>query len=151
MKVVFLHDVSHIARAGEIKNVADGYARNYLIPKKLAVMADKSARSVVEKQRKINAKIEAGMAEIARQLDGKEIVLKALTGEQGKLYGSITHADIAEEVDSALGISIDKRKIEMDEPIRQLGSYQVPIKLAREITATITVTVVEKEKGQGEQ
>lgn len=151
MKVVFLKDVPNVAHAGEARNVADGYARNFLIPRKLAVLADKASRSVVEKQRRIDAKIEAGMAEIARQLDGKEFTLKALTGEQEKLYGSITHADIAGEIENAMGITIDKRKIELDEPIRQLGSHEVSIKLAKEITAKITVTVVEKEKGQGEQ
>ena len=151
MKVVFLHNVPNVAHAGESKDVADGYARNFLIPKKLAVLADKAASSVVEKQRRIDVKIEAGMAEIAQQLDGKEITLEAQTGAQEKLYGSITHADIADKIQSSLGITIDKRKIELDEPIRQLGSHEVSIKLAKEITTKITVTVVEKEKGQGEQ
>jgi len=91
------------------------------------------------------------MAEITQQLDGKEITLEAQTGAQEKLYGSITHADIADEIQNSLGIAIDKRKIELDEPIRQLGSHEVIIKLAKETTAKITVIVVEKEKGQGEQ
>ena len=151
MKVVFLHNIPNVARAGESKDVADGYARNFLIPKKLAVLADKAASSVVEKQRRIDAKIEAGMVEITQQLDGKEITLEAQTGAQEKLYGSITHADIADEIQNSLGIAIDKRKIELDEPIRQLGSHEVIIKLAKETTAKITVIVVEKEKGQGEQ
>jgi len=151
MKVVFLHNVPNVAQAGESKDVADGYARNFLIPKKLAVLADKASNSVVEKQRRIDAKIEAGMAEIAQQLDGKEITLEAHTGAQEKLYGSITHADIADEIQNSLGVTIDKRKIELDEPIRQLGSHEVSIKLAKEISTKITVTVVEKEKDQGER
>lgn len=151
MKVVFLHDVPNVARAGETKEIADGYGRNFLIPKKLAVLADKASTKALERQRRIDAKIEADMAEIAQQLAGKEIILKAQTGAQDKLYGSITHADIADELQNATGIAIDKRKIELAEPIRQLGSHEVTIKLAKDITTTITVTVVEKEKGQGDQ
>lgn len=151
MKVVFLHDVPNVARAGDTKEIADGYGRNFLIPKKLAVLADKASTKTLERQRRIEAKIEADMAEIAQQLAGKEIILKAQTGDQDKLYGSITHADIADELQNATGIAIDKRKIELAEPIRQLGSHEVTIKLAKDITTTITVTVVEKEKGQGDQ
>ncbi len=150
MKVVFLHDVPNVARAGETKEIADGYGRNFLIPKKLAVLADKASTKTLERQRRIEAKIEAGMAEIAQQLAGKEVILKAQTGAQEKLYGSITPADIADELQNATGIAIDKRKIELAEPIRQLGSHEVTIKLAKDITTTITVTVVEKEKGQGD-
>ena len=151
MKVVFLQDVPSIAQAGETKEVADGYGRNFLIPKKLAVLADKTSTRVLERQRRIEANIEVEMAEIARQLEGREIILKAHTGAQEKLYGAITHADIADEIQNTAGIVIDKRKIDLDEPIRQLGSYEVNIKLAKDITAKITVTVAEKEKAQGEQ
>jgi large subunit ribosomal protein L9 len=151
MKVVFLHDVPNVARAGETKEIADGYGRNFLIPKKLAVLADKASTKTLERQRRIEAKIEADMAGIAQQLTGKEVILKAQTGAQEKLYGSITPADIADELQNATGIAIDKRKIELAEPIRQLGSHEVTIKLAKDITTTITVTVVEKEKGQGDQ
>ncbi len=175
MKVVFLQDVPNVAHAGEIKEIADGYGRNYLIPKKLAVLADKAANKVLERQQKINAQINAEQSEVAQQLEGKEIILKAQVGAQEKLYGSITHADIAEEIQNTTGITIDKRKIELDEPIRRLGSHEVTIKLARDIAARITVTVTatetatepepvtetttepepvtepEKEKNQGEQ
>ena len=151
MKVVFLHDVPNVARAGETKEIADGYGRNFLIPKKLAVLADKASTKTLERQRRIEAKIESDMADIAQQLAGKEVILKAQTGAQEKLYGSITPADIADELQNATGIAIDKRKIELAEPIRQLGSHEVTIKLAKDITTTITVTVVEKEKGQGDQ
>ena len=151
MKVVFLQDVPHVAHAGETKEVADGYARNFLIPKKLAVLADKGATGTLEKHRRIEAKIESELAEIAQQLDGKEIILKAQIGAQDKLYGSITHTGIADGIQDTLGIAIDKRKIDLAEPIRQLGSHEVAIKLARDITAKITVTVAEKETGQGEQ
>ncbi len=151
MKVVFLQDVPDVAHAGETKEIADGYGRNYLIPRKLAVLADKAASKALEKQKKINAKIATEQSEVARQLEGKEFTLKVQTGEQGKLYGSVTHADIAEEIQNSAGITLDKRKIEIDEPIKQLGSQEVTVKLARDITAKIMVTVVEKEKEQGEQ
>ena len=151
MKVVFLQDVPNVGQAGETKEVADGYGRNFLIPKKLAVLADKAATKALERQRRTEAKTEAEMAEIAQQLEGKEVVLKAQTGAQEKLYGSITHAAIADEIQNTTGIVIDKRKIELAEPIRQLGSHEVTIKLAKDISAKITVTVAEKEKGQGEQ
>jgi len=151
MKVVFLQDVPNVGRAGETKEVADGYGRNFLIPKKLAVLADKAATKALERQRRTEVKAETEMTEIAQQLEGKEIILKAQTGAQEKLYGSITHADIADELQNTTGIVVDKKKIELDEPIRQLGSYEVTIKLAKDISAKITVMVVEKEKGQGEQ
>ncbi len=148
MKVVFLQDVSNVARAGETKEVADGYGRNFLLPKKLAVLSDANAIRALERQHQTDSQIEGEQTELARQIEGKEITLKARTGAQEKLFGSITAADIAEELQSTTGITIDKRKIELEEPIRHLGSYEVEVKLARDITAKITVIVAEKEKAQ---
>ena len=148
MRVIFLEDVSGVARAGEVKEVTDGYGRNFLIPKKLAVLANYSTISIVEMQRKIKAKAEAKlemeMVELARRLEGKEIVLKAKAGAKEKLYGSITSSDIAVELEAA-GLVIDKRKIELAEPIRQLGSFEVAIKLAKDIVPKIKVTVMGEE------
>ncbi len=148
MKVVFLQDVFNVARAGETKEVADGYGRNFLIPKKLAVLSDANAIRGLERQHRTYSQIEGEQTELARQIEGKEIILKARTGAQEKLFGSITAADIAEELQSTTGIAIDKRKIELEEPIRHLGSYEVEVKLAKDITAKITVIVAEKEKAQ---
>ena len=149
MKVIFLEDVPRVARAGEIKNVADGYGRNFLIPQKLAVLASSSAISATEAQRKIRAreeaKIEAEMRELAGQLEGKEIILKAKAGAKDRLYGSITNTDIASGLESSAGLVIDKRKIELDEPIRKLGSYEVNIRLAKDIVPKIKVTVTGEE------
>jgi len=150
MKVVFLQDVPNVARAGEIKEVANGYGRNFLIPHKLALLASSPAISLIEAQRKISAQnqlqTEAEAAELANQLDGREIFLKAQAGAKDRLYGSITNADIAAELESATGLVIDKKKIELAKPIHQLGSYEVSIRLARDVIPKIKVTVTEEEK-----
>ena len=149
MKVIFLEDVSNVARAGEMKEVADGYGRNFLIPKKLALLATPSATSTIEAQQGITersqAQTEDEMTERAHQLEGKEIILKAKTGAKDRLFGSITSADIASELQNATGQVVDKKKIELAEPIRQLGSYEVAIKLAKDIAPKIKVIVTEKE------
>ena len=150
MKVIFLEDVSRVAQAGEIKDVADGYGRNFLIPRKLAVLATPSTTNSVEIQRSIEARVQARsdseMRELANQLEGKEITLKAKVGAQDRLYGSITSADIASELENA-GLAVDKKKIELAEPVRQLGSYEVAIRLAKDIVPKVKVTVIEEETG----
>ena len=149
MKVIFIQDIPNVARAGEIKEVARGYGRNFLIPQKLALLASSPAISLVEAQRKISARnqqqTEAEIAELASQLEGKEVLLKAQTGAKERLYGSITNADIAAELENSTGLVIDKRKIELDKPIHQLGSYEVTIRLAKNVLPKIKVTVTEKE------
>ena len=149
MKVIFLQDVPNVARAGEIKEVASGYGRNFLIPKKLALLANLPALSTLKTQLKTEAgsevQTEDRLAELAQELEGKEITLKARAGAKDHLYGSITSADIAAELESNSGVVIDKRKIELADPIRQLGSYEVAIKLAKDIIPKIKVTVTEKE------
>ncbi len=151
MKVIFLQDVSNVARAGETKEVADGYGRNFLIPQKLAMLATPSATSKIEVQRRITERSQAQigdeMTELAHQLEGKEIILKARTGAKNRLFGSITSADIASELENTTGLVFDKKKIELAEPIRQLGSYEVAIKLAKDIVPKIKVIVTEKEPG----
>ena len=155
MKVVFLEDVPRVAQAGEIKEVADGYGRNFLIPRKLAVLASSSASSLIETQLKVKARhqaqTEAEMVELAKQLEGKEIVLKAKTGDKDRLYGSITTADIAAELQNTMALVIDKRKIELDKPIHQLGSYEVAIRLAKDIVPKIKVAVIAKEKDKAKE
>ncbi len=147
MKVVFIKDVPKVASAGEVKEVADGYGRNFLIPRKLVVPVSPEATGIVEAQRRKEAKGEQEYAELANQLDGKEIVLTARAGAKERLHGSITSADIATELESSTGIAVDKRKIELDEPIHQLGSYEIAIRLAKDIVPKIKVTVAEQETG----
>ena len=149
MRVIFLRDVPNVARAGEIKEVANGYGRNYLIPRKLALLASSSATSLIETQRKIEAQSQAEnegeLVELANQLDGREVSLKARAGAKDRIYGSITTADIASELESTMGLNVDRRKIELAEPIHQLGSYEMAIKLAKDITPKIRVIVTEEE------
>ena len=150
MKVVFLQDVPNVARAGEIKEVASGYGRNFLIPQKLALLASSPAISLIEAQRKISTRnqqqTEGEVVEVANQLDGREVFLKARVGAKDRLYGSITNDDIAAEIESATGLVIDKKKIELAKSIHQLGSYEVTIRLAKDVIPKIKVTVTEEEK-----
>ena len=150
MKVIFLEDVPNVAKASETKDVADGYGRNYLLPRKLAVLADSQAAGKVEaqlkKRAKEHAKLEAEMKELAKMLEGKEITFKAKAGAEGKLFGSVTGADISAELEKKHGLVVDKRKVELAEAIKQTGSYDVPIKLTGDIGATIKVNVLAEEE-----
>jgi len=146
MKVIFLQDVPNVAQAGQVKEVANGYARNYLIPRKLAAMAQPQAVSRIEAStKKIEARLTGELNELAGKLEGKKVSLKAKAGAKEKLYGSITSADIAAELKNVTGIEVDKRKIELEEPIRQLGSYEITIKLGKDIAPKVRVTVTEEE------
>ena len=149
MKIIFLQDVPNVGRAGEMKDVADGYGRNFLIPRKLAAQADPKMMSSIEAQVRASARQvaqnEAEMMELAGQLDGKEIVITARVGANDRLYGSITTGDIITELEKAFGIIVDKRKIELENPIRELGSHEVPIRLTKDIVPNITVTVTGEE------
>lgn len=145
MKVVFLQDVPNVAKAGEVKEVAAGYGRNFLIPQKLAALASPQAMSQVVTIDKTKAKVSEELVDLAGQLEGKEVSLKAHAGAKDRLYGSITSADIAAELESTTGLVVDKRKIELDEPIRHLGSYEVSIRLGKDMVPKIMVTVTEEE------
>jgi large subunit ribosomal protein L9 len=151
MKVVFLQDVPNVAKAGDVKEVADGYGRNFLIPRKLAALASPQAISQVKTGEKAQASTEEELGELAQQLEGKEVSLKAHAGAKERLYGSITSADIAAELESATGIAIDKRKIELEKPIHKLGSYELTVKLGKDITPKITVKVIEEETKEEEK
>lgn len=148
MKVVFLEDVPRIGRAGEVKEVADGYGRNFLLPRKLALLATPAALKLTEAQRQAAAlrreRSEAELRELAQQLDGLPISIKAKVGAKDQLYGSIRTFHIAEEISRITGFDIDRKSVELEEPIRQLGSYEVPIKLAKDIMFVVKVTVEEE-------
>ena len=148
MKVIFLQDVPSVARAGEIKEVANGYGRNFLIPRKLALLARSEAINTMGAQLEVKARsqtqTEADLLELASHLNGREVILEAKVGVKDRLYGSITAADIAAELESTTGLAVDKRKIELDESIRQVGSYEVAIRLDKDIVPKIRVTVSEK-------
>jgi large subunit ribosomal protein L9 len=145
MKVILSKDVQGTGKAGEVKEVADGYARNYLIPRKLAIPASGGALKNVEQkkasaQKKVAAE-EAAARALADRLTSAPVVLTAKVGDQGRLYGSITSSDIADQLSAHLGLPIDKRKIELDEPIRQLGTFEVTIRLHRAVSAAVKVDV----------
>jgi large subunit ribosomal protein L9 len=149
VKVTFLEDVPNVARVGQTRTVADGFARNYLLPRRLAVIADSRAAAAIEGQLKKKIKQreleDAEMAVLAEKIDGTVITIRAKVGENEKLYGSVTAADIAVALAGAAGREIDKKKVELADPIRQTGSQEVIIRLAHEITVTITVRVISEE------
>ncbi|MFC1991722.1 50S ribosomal protein L9 [Chloroflexota bacterium] len=148
MRVIFLQDVPNVGRAGQIKEVANGYGKNFLIPRKLALLAESESVNALavklEAQVRSQAHTEAELVELANQLDGKEVILEAKSGGKDRLYGSITTADIAAGLEKVTGLTIDKRKITLDESIRKIGSYEVSIKLAKDIVPKIKVTVTGK-------
>lgn len=145
MKVILSKDVSGTGKAGEVKEVADGYARNFLFPRKLAIPASGGAMKTVEAKKaaeqKRSAAEEAAARALADRLMSAPVVLTAKVGDQGRLYGSITSADIAEQLSAHLGQPIDKRKIELADPIRHLGTFEVSIRLHRAVNATVKVDV----------
>jgi large subunit ribosomal protein L9 len=145
MKVLLTRDIDRVGKAGQIKNVADGYARNYLIPKKLAVLATagalKQAETIRKAEERRQAQLFAEAQAVAAQLTETTLTFQAKAGETGKLYGSITTTDIAEAILSKKGIEIDKRKIELREPVRTVGTHKVPVKLAANLVAEISLVV----------
>lgn len=145
MKVVFLQNVEGSGRTGEIKEVADGFARNFLLPRRLAAAATPDAIKRAEARAVIEARHQAELDEQARSLAEKltaSIVITARVGEKGRLYGSVTSGDIADEVSKLAGEEVDRHLVALEEPIKELGTYEVPVRLTRNVEAKITVEVV---------
>ncbi len=145
MKVVLRQDVENLGEKGSVKNVADGYARNYLIPRGMAVVATPGELKVVAtneavKQRKI-ARQEQELQGLADRINGQKHVFEARAGSNGRLFGSITNGDIAEKLSKAVGTEIDRRKIVIEEPIRTTGNHDVTVNLIGKLRPTVTVTV----------
>jgi len=149
MEVILLKDVERVGRAGEVRDVAPGYARNYLIPQGLATRVTIGTLKQMQQQRQAEARreeeLEAEAREFAAELEGVTLTLSAKTGEKDRLYGSITSGDIAVALEREIGKSVDRRKIGLEEPIRELGTYSVPFKLLSDLAPTITVDVVRQE------
>src|SRR5579872_1903897 len=145
MKVLFKKDVADVARAGQVKDVADGYARNFLIPRGLAVAATSAALKQVADVQAVAARHaaeeEKTAGELKDRLEAQPIVIEAKAGSQGRLYGSVTTADVASAIQKQLGASVDRRELEIAEPVRQVGSYAVSARLHRAVTATLTIEV----------
>jgi large subunit ribosomal protein L9 len=145
MEIILREHVENLGDRGEIVKVADGYARNYLLPRKLALLATAGNKKQVERERaKFDAKEgeERKVAEaLAARLSSLEIVIARKVGETEALYGSVTSGDIAEAL-AAKGFDLDRRKLQLDEPIKRIGDTDVPVKLHRDISTTIKVRVV---------
>src|SRR5215472_660556 len=138
MKVLFKKDVADVAKAGQVKDVADGYARNFLIPRGLAVAATTSALKQVADLQAVAARHAAEEEHEAQKLkarlEAQPIAIEAKAGAQGRLYGSVTTADIATAIQKQLGATLDRRDLEITDPVRQVGSYQVSARLHRNVT-----------------
>ena len=148
MKVIFLKDVKNVGKKGDIKNVADGYANNFLLKNNLAVEADQAAMSkLAGQQKKQEQEVEQELTEakeLKEKLEALTVELTAKSGEGGRLFGSITTKQVAKELEKKHGYKIDKRKMELDDAIRALGFTNVPVKLHQEVTATLRVHVTEE-------
>ncbi|GAA0291055.1 large subunit ribosomal protein L9 [Gracilibacillus halotolerans] len=148
MKVIFTQDVKGKGKKGEVKNVSDGYARNYLLKNNLAIEATPGNLKGLEAQKKKEQQLEQAEEDKATQLkttlENIEVKLKAKAGEGGRLFGSITSKQIADQLKKAHDIKLDKRKIELEQPIRSLGYTNVPVKLHPNVTGTIRVHVEEQ-------
>lgn len=147
MKVILKDDVKNVGNMGDIVKVADGYARNYLLPRGLAVEAStKNVKSVEHEKRIIqekSKKIKNSAQDFSDRISKVTLVMKANAGEEGKLFGSVTTMDIAEALKNE-GFDIDKKKISLDEPIKRLGEHTVNVKIHPEITTNVTVQVVQE-------
>ena len=145
MKVVFLEDVEGVALGGEIKEVKNGFARNYLIPQQLAAPA---THNNLQKITKLSRKAETeriqkldDMKQLSEAIDGTEILIEMRAGSNDRLYGSVTGTMVADALNDITGQSIERRLVQLDNPIRELGSFDVPIRLHADVNATIKVTV----------
>jgi large subunit ribosomal protein L9 len=147
MKVIFLKDVPK-GKRGEIKEVADGYARNFLFPKGMALpatpSATKEAKLLLDKKVEHQTRQQEEQSKVAQELEGKELQFKAKAGAKGRLHGAITSANIAEELSRVTGLEIDKKRVEMDEPLHQLGDYEIVINLGTGSVAKIKVLIEEE-------
>jgi large subunit ribosomal protein L9 len=145
MKVILQEDVKHVGVVGDLVNVADGFGRNYLIPRGLAVLADDSNVKRLEHQKRVTAhkraRLEKESTALAEKLATTAVSIKRAAGDEDKLFGSVGNRDIAEALE-AEGFSIDRKSIVLDEPIRNIGVFNVPVKLAMGVKASVKVYVI---------
>jgi large subunit ribosomal protein L9 len=146
VKLVLLADVKALGKRGDVVDVADGYARNFLLPRKLAGEADRGALAQLDAQHKAHRRREtqelADAQALAARIESAKLTVTAKAGENGKLFGAVTNADVAAAISSALSVGIDKHKIELESQIKALGSYPVEIKLHKSVVAKAVVNVV---------
>lgn len=146
MKVVFLEDVAGTAKIGDIKEVKPGFARNYLLPRRLAAPATpavvKSSQQRAIRETRLQDARDGDARAIAGRLEAKTFSITARAGVSGKLFGSVGTADIAGKVADALGQEFDRHNVQLPDPIKDLGDYQVPVKLTKNVTATLSISVI---------
>jgi large subunit ribosomal protein L9 len=144
MEVILKEDINKLGHRGDVVKVADGYGRNYLLPQKLALQATSANKAVIEQmkasavRKSANEKAEAET--LVGQLNTIALVFERKVGENDHLFGSVTSGDIAQQLE-AKGFTIDRRKVQLDEPLKQVGEFHIPVKLHREVTAHVAVTV----------
>jgi large subunit ribosomal protein L9 len=148
MEVILREDIEKLGNRGEVVKVAAGYARNFLLPKRLAVAATESNKKIVEQERQAHLRKEAKLKneaeDLSKMLTGVTVTITQKAGENDQLFGSVTAKDVADAL-AGKNYTIDRRKIQLDEPIKQLGEYKVPVRLHRDVTAEVTVVVAKEE------
>ena len=149
MDVILREDIDKLGTRGQLVKVAPGYARNFLLPNKMAVAATESNKKIVEQERQAHlrreAKVEGEAKDLGKMLSAVSISIAQKAGENDQLFGSVTSKDIAEALEKQ-GYTIERRKIVLEEPIKTLGEFKVPVRLHRDVTAEVTVTVVKEEE-----
>jgi large subunit ribosomal protein L9 len=149
MDVILREDIEKLGTRGQLVKVAPGYARNFLLPNKMAVAATESNKKIVEQERQAHlrreAKVEGEAKDLGKMLGAVTITITQKAGENDQLFGSVTSKDIAEALEQQ-GYTIERRKIVLEEPIKTLGEFKVPVRLHRDVTAEITVTVAKEEE-----
>lgn len=154
MKVILAADVEKLGRKGDVVTVADGYGRNFLVPKGLAITASKGALKQAEQMRRAREELEQKAKEEAAAkvatLGATPVYISARAGEEGKLFGSVTNSDVARAIEEQLGEAIDRRHIRMDDSIRTLGSHQIEVHLHEDVNALVTVEVIAHEEEPAE-
>lgn len=149
MEVILREEIEKLGHRGDVVRVADGYARNYLLPRRLAVQATEANKKIIEQERQAHlrreAKEKSEAGDLAKLLSAVKITIMQKAGDQEQLFGSVTSKDIAEALEKQ-NFTIDRRKIHLDEPIKQLGEYKVPVRLHREVTVEIDVQVAKEEE-----
>jgi len=148
MEVILREDVERLGNRGQVVKVADGYARNFLLPKRLAVAATDSNRKIVEQERQAHLRREAKQKseaeDLAKLLGGVTVTIAQKAGENDQLFGSVTAKDVVDAL-AQQNYTVDRRKVQLDEPIKQLGEFKVPVRLHKDVTAEVTVQVVKEE------
>ena len=147
MEIVLLEDVKALGKKGQIVTVNDGYARNFILPKKLGLEATSKNLNDLKLKKandaKLAAEILAAAKELAAKLDESKVTLSIKAGEGGRAFGSVSNKEISKAITDQLGLEIDKKKIVLNDPIKSIGSFEVPIKLHKDVTARLAVKVVE--------